>query len=137
MSNSKDMWMDDIPVEPLMEGHGSAFLRNSVFRNNTAAGDNGGVANLGEYASVSVQGEGNLFEGNQALLEGGVFSAATTSVINVDGGEFADNESEEVRREAMPRGRGSADRLDSVLAMCRQHYRWCRFCFGHPAAWNE
>ena len=98
MSSYKQEWDDESPVVPSSEGYGFAFLRSSTFRNNTAIADNGGVVNLAENASVSVQGDGNLFEGNKATQDGAVFAATTSTVIDVDGGEFVDNQSDSVRR---------------------------------------
>lgn len=118
MSNNKDTWKDDTPVVPLTEGYGFAFLRSSVFRSNTAAGDNGGVANLGENSSVWVQGGGNLFEGNKAFWDGAVFSSATSSVIDIDGGEFVENAGDAVSVEAMCRGRAGADTLSTRDLSC-------------------
>eukprot|EP00752_Nemacystus_decipiens_P010943 g9725.t1 len=94
MSSDKDEWLDGTPVDPVEEGYGVALLRNSTFRNNTALSDNGGVVNLETLASLFVQGTGNLFEGNSAVSDGAVFSSTTDTTIEVDGGDFVENESE-------------------------------------------
>lgn len=114
MSGNKDAWDGDIPVDPVEQGYSFAFLRNSTFTDNTAVSDNGGVVNLGENASLWVHGDGNLFEGNQAKLDGAVVSATTDTTIEVDGGEFVNNESDSVRMEVMSRGRRSANSLVAV-----------------------
>lgn len=117
MSSDKEMWEDGSDVDPVERGYGVALMRNSNFTNNTASSDNGGVANLEKFATLSVQGDGNSFVGNTAEADGSVFSSTTSTSIYVDGGIFVENESESVRVEAMPRGRRDAnDRVALVYS---------------------
>ena len=79
--------------------------------------DNGAVVNVGEYARVIVQGDGNVFEGNMCGVDGGVFASTSDSLVVVEGGTFKENGAGEVGR-----------------------FRWGFFVFpkqrGHPLAWS-
>lgn len=143
MSSNKEEFSNRIPADPVTEGYGFAFLRSSTFRNNTASSDNGGVANLEKFASLSVQGGGNLFEGNQAFSDGAVFSATTDSTIDVDGGNFVQNESDSVRVVAIDvSGTVDGTRTTRYLAVVRilvgGLLQFVRVCYNlmdeHPEA---
>lgn len=75
-----------------------AILRNSTFMHNQASLNNAGVANVGEYGLLLVEGDDNVFAFNQASESGGgVFAATTGTTIVIEGGEFHDNEADNVR----------------------------------------
>ena len=67
------------------------ILRNSSFQSNTARLDNGGVVNVGEFAQATVEGDGNVFEGNTCGADGGVFASTVDTLITVEGGTFKRN----------------------------------------------
>ena len=71
-------------------------LRNSTFTDNLAHLDNSGVVNLGEYSSVVVEGDGNVFARNVCGGYGAVFGAAADARLVVEGGEFYENEASDV-----------------------------------------
>ena len=77
-------------------------MRNSTFTNNFAELDNGGVINLGEYASVLIEGDGNNFTGNICNIDGGVLAATTNTNVTVEGGWFEGNKAGEVSMESPP-----------------------------------
>ena len=62
-----------------------------------ADADNGGVVNVGEYATVLVEADGNVFEGNECGESGGVFAATTETRVTIEGGTFKGNSCGEVR----------------------------------------
>ncbi|CAN0005479.1 unnamed protein product [Ectocarpus fasciculatus] len=68
------------------------ILRNSTFTNNLADLDNAGVVNLGEYATLLVEGDGNVFAGNECGQNGGVIGATVDTVVVIEGGSFYGNE---------------------------------------------
>lgn len=58
--------------------------------------DNSGVVNLGEFASLLVEGHDNVFERNSCGQSGAVFGATTNTSVVVQGGLFVGNVAEEV-----------------------------------------
>lgn len=66
-------------------------LRNSSFRWNMADLDNGAVANVEKFASILVEGDGNVFEGNNCGADGGVFASTTDTLVTIEGGTFQGN----------------------------------------------
>lgn len=83
---------DDWELEP----GGALVLRNSTFTDNLADLQNAGVVNFGEYTSVVVEGDGNVFARNECGAEGAVFGATIHTRLVVEGGEFYDNEASDV-----------------------------------------
>lgn len=81
--SSGDDWIDD--------PGGIVIMRNSSFESNTAGFDNGGVANVGEYAKLTVEGDGNRFEANRCSQDGGVFASTTDSLVTFEGGTAKGN----------------------------------------------
>ncbi|CAN0129832.1 unnamed protein product, partial [Laminaria digitata] len=67
------------------------ILRNSTFRDNRAEVESGGVLFLGEFVDVTVEGDGNVFEGNYCGTDGGVFAVTTNATVTVEGGLFHKN----------------------------------------------
>lgn len=90
--SSGDDWVEDPGAVVIM--------RNSAFESNTAGLDNAGVANVGEFASITVAGDGNLFKGNTCGEDGGVFASTTDTLVTVEGGTFEGNACEGVSRES-------------------------------------
>lgn len=74
------------------------ILQNCTFMHNQSGLDNGGVANLGRFGRLLVQGDGNVFAYNQNTYSGAVFAATTNTSITIEGGEFFANEAEKVWR---------------------------------------
>lgn len=72
------------------------IMQNSYFQNNTAGDDNGGVVNVGEFCTLSIEGDGNVFERNSCGQDGGVLATTTDTVVTIEGGTFEDNECGEV-----------------------------------------
>ena len=72
-------------------------MRNSSFEANRADRDSGGVVSMAEFSKVFIEGDGNVFRGNECIGDGGVFAASTNSSITIEGGLFIDNTVEEVR----------------------------------------
>lgn len=72
------------------------ILRNSTFMYNRAGLDNGGVVNVGSYGLLVVEGDDNVFAFNHAYDSGGLFAATSDTWIVVEGGEFLDNEAQQV-----------------------------------------
>lgn len=70
---------------------GVVIIQNSSFESNTAHVDNGGVINVGEFARVIVEGDGNVFEQNACGEDGAVFAATTNSLVLIEGGTFKGN----------------------------------------------
>eukprot|EP00904_Undaria_pinnatifida_P010820 jgi/Undpi1/6869/HiC_scaffold_21.g09345.m1 len=68
------------------------IMQNSYFQNNTAGDDNGGVVNVGEFCTLSIEGDGNVFERNSCGQDGGVLATTTDTVVTIEGGTFEDNE---------------------------------------------
>ncbi|CAM9271368.1 unnamed protein product, partial [Ectocarpus sp. 8 AP-2014] len=68
------------------------ILRNSTFTDNWAHLDNAGVVNLGEFSTLLVEGDDNVFAGNECGQNGAVFGATTDTVIVIEGGTFFGNE---------------------------------------------
>lgn len=57
---------------------------------------NAAVVYLGEFSSLVVAGDTNVFEGNTCGGDGAVFGGTVDSNITVEGGVFKDNEAKEV-----------------------------------------
>ena len=74
----------------------TVILRNSTFESNTADLGNAGVVYLGEFSSLIVAGDGNVFSDNTCGEEGGVLGGTTNTNITVEGGVFRDNVAEAV-----------------------------------------
>ena len=69
----------------------TVILRNSTFESNTADLGNAGVVYLGEFSSLIVAGDGNVFSDNTCGEEGGVLGGTTNTNITVEGGVFKNN----------------------------------------------
>lgn len=69
----------------------TVILRNSTFRDNTADLEDGGVAYLGDFVNVTVQGDGNVFERNTCGSDGAVFAVTTDALLTIEGGFFSSN----------------------------------------------
>ncbi|CAN0356022.1 unnamed protein product, partial [Ectocarpus sp. 12 AP-2014] len=80
------------PGEDVDEPGPVVILRNSTFTDNWAHLDNAGVVNLGEYATLLVEGDGNVFGRNECGQNGAVFGATTDTAIVIEGGTFFGNE---------------------------------------------
>ncbi|CAM9462085.1 unnamed protein product, partial [Ectocarpus sp. 12 AP-2014] len=80
------------PGDDVNEPGPVAILRNSTFTDNSAHLDNAGVVNLGEFATLLVEGDGNVFAGNECGQNGAVFGATTDTSIVIEGGTFFGNE---------------------------------------------
>lgn len=78
------------------EPNAALILRNSVFTDNWAELQNAGVVNLGEYATVLVEGDGNVFARNECGEDGAVFGATVDTMVVVEGGEFYENDANDV-----------------------------------------
>ncbi|CAN0008375.1 unnamed protein product, partial [Scytosiphon promiscuus] len=74
---------------------GVVILRNSSFTDNRAHLDNAGVVNLGEFSSLTVEGDGNVFARNECGQSGAVIGATVDTSVVVEGGLFLDNVAEE------------------------------------------
>lgn len=76
----------------LIDKPGAAvIMRNSSFEKNTAGLDNGAVANVEKFASILVEGDGNVFEGNKCGEDGGVFASTTNTMVTIEGGTVNGN----------------------------------------------
>ena len=69
----------------------TAIIRDSTFQYNRAELNNGGVAYLGDFANVIVEGDDNVFEMNTCETDGAVFAATSNSLVTVEGGSFHNN----------------------------------------------
>lgn len=67
------------------------IVRESYFHSNTAGVDSGGVGYLGEFGTLTVEGDGNMFERNTCSGHGGVFASTSYTSITVEGGTFQGN----------------------------------------------
>ena len=74
----------------------TVILRNSTFESNRADLGNAGVVYVGEYASLIVAGDRNVFVANECGEEGAVLGGSIYSNITVEGGVFRDNVAEAV-----------------------------------------
>lgn len=74
----------------------TVIMRNSLFGSNWADLDSGGVVSADEYCTMVVEGDGNVFEGNECYGDGGVIVATTDTSITIEGGLFINNRVEEV-----------------------------------------
>lgn len=72
------------------------ILRNSTFLYNRAGVQDGGVASIRGWASVAVEGDGNVFAYNESPDSGAVFSAEDDTSITIEGGHFFNNLAEKV-----------------------------------------
>lgn len=59
--------------------------------------EDGGVAKLNGWASLTVEGDDNLFAYNEAADSGGVFAGKDDCRITIEGGDFLNNWGEKVR----------------------------------------
>lgn len=69
----------------------TVHLRNSTFQNNTAKTDYGGVVYLMEFATLVVQGDGNVFMENTCESNGAVFAVTDGAELTIEGGNFSSN----------------------------------------------
>lgn len=115
-------------------------LRNSTFLASRSEVGRGGVLYLGEFANATVQGDGNVFEGNTCGSNGGVFAVAAGALVTVEGGSFTSNSGTVRRttRTANPRPSPSKPLRVSVLRSVRvslSHITGCLVlqegCYGH------
>ncbi|CBJ26637.1 adhesin-like protein [Ectocarpus siliculosus] len=83
---------EGFPGDAVDEPGPVVILRNSTFTDNWAHLDNAGVVNLGEFATLLVEGDDNVFAGNECGQNGAVFGATTDTVIVIEGGTFFGNE---------------------------------------------
>eukprot|EP00904_Undaria_pinnatifida_P010819 jgi/Undpi1/6868/HiC_scaffold_21.g09344.m1 len=67
------------------------IVQESYFHSNTAGVDSGGVGYLGEFGTLTVEGDGNMFERNTCSGHGGVFASTSYTSITVEGGTFQGN----------------------------------------------
>lgn len=72
------------------------MLRNSTFTDNLADLQNAGVVNLGDFSSLLVEGDDNVFARNACGEAGAVFGATVDTRLVVEGGEFYENEASDV-----------------------------------------
>lgn len=72
------------------------IMRNSSFESNAADRDSGGVMSMAEFTTVFVEGDDNVFDGNECFGDGAVFAASSNSSITIEGGLFINNHVEEV-----------------------------------------
>ena len=85
--------------EDLSEAPGGAVVMwNSSFENNIAKGDSGGVLTAAENSSVTVEGDGNVFKGNNCGEDGGVFQLSANTLITIEGGNFTGNTCDKVSK---------------------------------------
>lgn len=75
-------------------------MRSSSFKWNTADRDSGGVANMAMYSTAVVEGDDNVFDGNECFGVGAVFSASVNTSITIEGGLFINNNVNQVGPEA-------------------------------------
>lgn len=71
-------------------------MRNSSFESNAAELDSGGVASMADFSTVIVEGDDNVFDGNECHEDGAVFAASANTSITIEGGLFIHNHVEEV-----------------------------------------
>ena len=84
---SADDWQDG----------GIFVLRNSSFLHNRAEEGHGGVVTVSDFASLLVEGVGNVFARNEAFGgSGAVFDGKTDSRIAIEGGHVFENTAEKV-----------------------------------------
>lgn len=84
-----DDWEDNVGA--------TVILRNSAFKLNTAESGSAGVVYLGDYSTLVVAGDENVFEANTCGEDGGVFAGTTNTTIFVEGGVFRNNQAYRVR----------------------------------------
>lgn len=83
--------------DSLSEPGATVIMRNSSFESNAADRDSGGVAEMAKFSMAIVEGDDNVFDGNECYGDGAVFAASTDTSITIEGGLFINNHVEEVR----------------------------------------
>lgn len=83
--------------ESLDDPGATVIMRNSSFESNSANLDSGGVVNMDDFTTAVVEGNDNVFDGNECYGDGAVFAASADSSITIEGGLFINNHVEEVR----------------------------------------
>lgn len=72
-------------------------MRNSSFETNVARLGSGGVVSMDKFTRAVVEGDHNVFDGNECHGDGAVFAASENSKITIEGGLFINNHVKEVR----------------------------------------
>lgn len=85
------------PTDGAANPGGNVTLVNSRFKSNAACLGGAGVAYIGEFSTLLVAGDANVFEANTCGGNGAVFGGMINTTITVEGGVFINNEADVVR----------------------------------------